>query len=285
MDILFILKAVLLGIVEGLTEFLPISSTGHLIILGQILGMPDNEYMKMFDVVVQLGAILAVLVLFRKRISTQLKGLLRGRPTAWRFVWIWFLGCLPAAVAGFFFHDLIKKYLMNIPGVVAALIVGAILMLLLEKFLAPRAKYSELEEVTPLRSLAVGTAQVFSLWPGMSRSASTIMGGWAVGMKTALAAEFSFFLAIPIMFGASGYSLFKFVRSAPAGGEVGLATAFSATEIVALVLGFITAFAVAMLVVEAFMHFLRNHKLAVFAWYRCGLAAVLLLLMFTGVIR
>lgn len=272
-QVLFILKAIILGIVEGVTEFLPVSSTGHLIIFSNLLGMPDDDFMKMFMVVIQLGAILAVVFLFWPKLWAKLKLFFRGDAEGVNFVKIWVLGCVPAAVLGLLFNDLIDKYLFSVLTVAIALIVGAVLLLILEQVWANKAKKKDLNDITVKDSLVVGAWQCVSMWPGFSRSAATIMGAWNSGMTTALAAEYSFFLAIPVMFGASGLKLVKFD--------------FSSTQVYqyfALIIGFLVAFVTALLVVKAFIKFVQSKPLKTFAYYRFALAAVLILLMIVGVL-
>lgn len=272
-DIWFVIKALIMGVVEGLSEFLPISSTGHLIITQNLLKWPNNEYTKMFSVVIQLGAILAVLLLFWPKIWTKLKSFFRGEKEGRNFMLIWVIGCIPAAVLGVLGNDFIDEHLFSVPTVIAALVVGGILMIVTERRYSENTTVQSMDEITPKQALIVGLLQCVSLWPGFSRSAATIMGGWVSGFSTSLAAEYSFFLAIPIMFGASGYSLLK----------VSVAD-ISTTQWVALIIAFLTAFVVALLVVKQFMAFLRKHKLRSFAYYRFALSAVLLILMLTGVV-
>lgn len=267
-QILFVIKAIILGIVEGVTEFLPVSSTGHLIIFSKLLGMPDDEFMKMFIVVVQLGAILAVVFLFWKKLWAKIKLFFRGDSEGVNFVKVWVLGCVPAAVLGFLFDDLIDKYLFSVTTVAIALIIGAALLLVLEQIWAKHRKKTDLNDITTKDALIVGAWQCISMWPGFSRSAATIMGGWHSGMTTALAAEYSFFLAIPIMFGASGLKLVKFEF---AGIQV--------YQYFALIMGFAVAFVTAMLVVKAFMDFVRQKPLKVFSFYRLGLGILLIILI------
>ncbi len=273
-DIIFVLKAILMGIVEGLTEFLPVSSTGHLIITQAVTGWPNNEFTRMFSVVIQLAAILAVVILFWPKLWHKVKSFFRGEKEGRQFILIWVLGCLPAAVLGVLFDDFIDEHLFSVPTVALALFVGAILMLVSERYLARRGPLVRLEQIRPKQAVLVGLSQCLSLWPGFSRSAATIMGGWACGFNTSLAAEYSFFLAIPVMFGASGWSLRKYSFAG-----------MSLTEAVALAVGFLISFLVAYLVVRSFMAFLRKHKLQGFAWYRIGIAVVLAVLWGIGVLR
>lgn len=273
-SIFFVLKAMLMGIVEGLTEFLPVSSTGHLIITQAVTGWPNDDFTKMFSVVIQLGAILAVLILFWPKLWNKLKSLFRGEKEGRHFLLIWVIGCIPAAVLGVLLNDFIDAHLFSVPTVIGALTVGGLLMLIFEKRFGARRSVRSLEAISPKQAAVVGAFQCLSLWPGFSRSAATIMGGWACGYSTAVAAEYSFFLAIPIMFGASGWSLRKFSF-----GSMTLEQGF------ALALGFLTAFLVAFVVVRKFMDFLRRHKLRGFAYYRFAVSAVLLVLLLAGVLR
>ncbi len=278
-DIVYIIKYIVLGIIEGLTEFLPVSSTGHLIITANVLNVESDSFNKMFMVVVQLSAILAVLVLYWPRIWAALNSFFRGEKAGRHFMLIWVIGCIPAVVMALLFEDFIDEHLFSVPTVIVALVVGAVLLLLGEKRLATKNTMTDVGRISVKQALMVGVAQCFSLWPGFSRSAATIMGGWTAGLTTAAAADYSFFLAIPIMFGASGYSLLKFFRDPTV-----VAGSFNGTQILAFALGCIVSFVVALVVVKVFLGFLKRKPLAVFAWYRLGLAALLLVLMLTGVI-
>lgn len=278
-QLLFIIKSILLGVIEGLTEFLPVSSTGHLIIFQRLFGLENNEFNSMFLVVIQLGAILAVLLLFWPRIWVLIKGLINRDPRQLRFWGVWILGCVPAVVLGLFYSIFdLDNYLFTIPVVTAALFAGALLMLFMEQRHQARldrgeAMTHDIYDISWRQALTVGLAQCLALWPGFSRSASTIMGGWLAGFSTPLAADYSFFLSIPIMFGASGVELFSF--------------SFKGVEfyqIIALIVGFLTAFVVALIVVKAFLKFLHTHQLKVFAWYRIAVAALMLVLGLVGVL-
>jgi len=265
-----IIKAIILGIVEGVTEFLPISSTGHLILFGHFLGF-TGKFAVMFEIVIQLGAILAVVFYYRNRILESLKNI---KPGQWGFrLWLWLLiAFLPSAALGVILNDYIEKYLFSPLTVSIALIIGAVLMIIVERvFLASRN--DNMLEVGAKKSLLIGFAQCMSLFPGMSRSASTIIGGMMVGLSVKAAAEFSFFLAIPTMFAATGYSLIKGF------------TAMAAIEWLALAVGFIVSFIVAFIVIGKFLSFLGKHSLKVFAYYRLVVGFGMFLLIVIGVVK
>lgn len=259
-----ILQALVMGIVEGLTEFLPVSSTGHLIIVGSLIGF-TGDFATMFEIVIQLGAILAVVFYYRERILASFKYLLPG---AWGFnLWLKiFVAFLPSAVIGLLLNNLIEKYLFTPLWVAIALIIGAVMMLVVEKrFLGNKLK--AIEAIGLRGAFFIGIGQCMSLFPGMSRSASTIMGGMMVGLSVKAAAEFSFFLAIPTMLAATAYSLLQGI------------TAISSVEWGALVVGFIVSFIVALLVVGKFLSYLEKHQLKSFAIYRLILGIFMMLLV------
>ncbi len=253
MDLILLLKAALLGVVEGLTEFLPISSTGHLIILGDLIGYND-ETSKVFKIVIQLGAILAVCWDYRERLGKMVVGL-PSDPVAQRFASLLFLGFLPAAVLGLMFHSTIKALLFNPITVATALIVGGFIILYVEK----RAYHPSINSVDEMRwrdALKVGFAQALAMIPGTSRSGATIMGGMVFGLSRKTAAEFSFFLAIPTMFAATAYDLYKNWAL------------LHMADLPVFAVGFVSAFIAAMWSVRAFIRFISNHTFVVFAWYR-----------------
>lgn len=280
MDLLFIFKNIIMAIVEGITEFLPVSSTGHLIISQNVLGLPADEFNNMYSVVIQLAAILAVVILFWSRIWTKLTSFFRGEKEGRHFMLVWVVGCIPAVVLGLAYELLdLDDLLFTVPVVAAALIVGSFFMLFLEKRHEDRIKKNQIQteqmdDMSVKQALIVGFAQCASLWPGFSRSAATIMGGWLAGFTTPLAADYSFFLAIPIMFGASGLKLVRFSFDG-----------ISNEQLWSLILGFVVSFIVALVVVKAFIAFLKRRPLRIFAWYRLGLAAVLIILLLAGVLK
>jgi undecaprenyl-diphosphatase len=269
MDITLLLKAALLGIVEGLTEFLPISSTGHLIILGDLLGYND-ETSKVFKIVIQLGAILAVCWEYRVRLTKIVVGL-PNDPTAQRFTLFLFIAFLPAAVLGLMFYSTIKTLLFNPITVATALIVGGFIILYVEK----RAYHPRINSIDEMRwqdALKVGFAQALAMIPGTSRSGATIMGGVIFGLSRKTAAEFSFFLAIPTMFAATVYDLYKNWDL------------LHASDLPVFAVGFVTSFIAAMWSIKRFIQFISNHTFVVFAWYRIVFGIIVLLSAYTGVV-
>lgn len=275
MDFILIFKAVIIGIVEGITEFLPISSTGHMIIVENFINfkapMYPKAYTDMFDVVIQLGAILAIVVLYWQKIKGSLLNL---KPGKWGFkLWLnMLIAFIPAAVIGLKFNNIIKAKLFNSVTVAFALVVGGFLMIFMENKYRRGNKIRNIDDVNIVQAFKIGCFQCLSLWPGMSRSASTIMGGWVSGLNNSAAAEFSFFLAIPTMVAASGYSLLK------------VKIAMNSSQIVALVAAFIVAFIVALVVVDGFINFLKRKPMRVFAIYRIIVGVIILALAFTKVL-
>lgn len=256
-----LLISVVLSIIEGLTEFLPVSSSGHLILAGDLLHFTGQKAAT-FEVVIQLGAILAVAVLYWPRFWGLIFPRKNESFSGWRGIWLLFLTCLPACVAGLLFHSYIKEYLFRPETVVWALVVGAICMILVEKLpLKPRC--SSLDDITPKMALGIGVCQCFALWPGFSRSASTIMGGMILGASRPLAAEYSFIAAVPIMVAATGYDLLK------------NAAIFTSGDITFFIVGTVGAFISALLAVKVFVRLLSNVTLVPFAIYRLLLAPLI----------
>jgi undecaprenyl-diphosphatase len=254
-------KAVLLGLVEGATEFIPVSSTGHLIVVSDWLGEVD-ERAKSFDIFIQLGAILAIVWLYRARL-VRLVSTARHDPASRRFLLNLAIAFLPAAVVGVLIHDWIKERLFNTPVVAGALVLGGIVILLIERW-GPQVRFHEVNDLPQRTALGIGLAQVLSLIPGTSRSGATIMGAYALGLSRQAATEFSFFLAIPVMFAATLFDLAK-----AAGTLVPADVPFFAT-------GFVVSFISALVVVKAFLAYVSRHSFAVFAWYRIAFGAALL---------
>ncbi len=266
------LKAVVIGIVQGITEWLPISSTGHMILIDELLRFDASDaFMELFTVVIQLGSILAVVILYfsrlnpfsRKKTSAERKDTF----SLWGKI---LLACIPAGVVGVLLDDIFDKYFYNYLVVAAALIVYGILFIVIErkrKGVSP--KYESCDEITPKTAFGIGAFQILALIPGTSRSGSTILGASLLGVSRTAAAEFSFFLACPIMLGASALKLLKYV--------VRTGLAFSASETVILLTGIITAFAVSLVVLKFLVSFVRKHSFEVFGWYRIALGLCIFL--------
>ncbi|MBT8762343.1 undecaprenyl-diphosphate phosphatase [Desulfohalobiaceae bacterium Ax17] len=258
-----IITAIILGVVEGLTEFLPVSSTGHLIITGHLLSF-TGEKAETFEVVIQLGAILAVVVLYWPIFWGLVKPDKQKKFTGIYGLWLLFLTSLPASILGLLVHKQIKTYLFNPITVAWALGIGAVAIILVEKF-NRRKKYFHLDELTPMTALGIGLFQCLALWPGFSRSASTIMGGMILGAKRKLAAEYSFIAAVPIMFAATGFDLLKSWDN------------LNSSDIQILAVGFVVSFLSAWAAVKFFIHLLGKVTLKPFAYYRLCLAPLILL--------
>ena len=259
-----LVHAILLGIVEGLTEFLPISSTGHLIIVSDWLGQNDEKG-KVFDIVIQLGAILAVCWEFRVRIARAFAGLARDRVQQ-RFAVNLFVAFLPAAIVGLAFQKQIKAHLFNPASVAIALAVGGLVIFAIERWYRGKgaARVLSMYDMTWRDALKVGIAQCFSLIPGTSRSGATIMGGMLFGLSRNVATEFSFFLAIPVMFAATGYELVK------------NRALLSAGDLETIAVGFVVSFVFALVAVKALIRYVAHHDFRAFAWYRIALGIVVL---------
>ncbi|MCK6412889.1 MAG: undecaprenyl-diphosphate phosphatase [Azonexus sp.] len=254
MDPILLLKALILGIVEGLTEFLPISSTGHLILAGDLLDFND-ERGKLFEIVIQFGAILAVVWEYRARLGRVAGGLLRGEVAAQRFILNLFIAFLPLAVLGLLFGKAIKAHLFNPMAVATTFILGALVILWAEKR-QHRIRVDSVEDMHPGDALKLGIAQAFALIPGTSRSGATIIGGLLFGLSRQAATEFSFFLAIPTLGAATAYQLYK---------ERAL---LSADDLGMWAVGFVSAFISAFLCVRWLLRYISSHDFTIFAWYR-----------------
>ena len=263
MDNLELLKALFLGLIEGLTEFLPISSTGHLILFGHLIDFQSDSG-RAFEVIIQLGAILAVCWLYRQKIVDLLKGFFSGDMHARRFAVNVFLAFLPAVVIGVFAVDFIKQVLFSPLVVACALIIGGLIIFAVEaKEFKP--KTVEATDITFKQAILVGFAQCLAMIPGTSRSGATIIGGMLSGLSRKAATEFSFFLAMPTMLGAATYDL---IRNA---------SVLSSDNMMNIAAGFAAAFIAALLVVKALVKFVEKHTLRVFAWYRVILGVILLI--------
>lgn len=248
------LNAVIMGLVEGATEFIPVSSTGHLIIAGEWLDFLDKEKRDVFEIMIQLGAILAVCVEFRQRLLQTVQRI-QTDPNAQHLVRNLMVAFLPAAILGLAFHHQIKAFLFSSFTVGIALIVGGVLILIIEKYV-PQGKVASIDNISLKQSLQIGFAQSLALIPGVSRSGATILGGMCFGLNRQTATEFSFFLALPIMFAATGYDLLK------------ARDLLSLDDALIFMAGFVTAFLSALVVIRALIKFVGQHSFAVFAWYR-----------------
>jgi undecaprenyl-diphosphatase len=260
-----LLTVIILGIVEGVTEFIPVSSTGHLILASALLGY-DTEHWKVFNVVIQLGAILAVLVLYWRTFWAVGIGLLRGDPTSFRFVRNLLVAFLPSAVIGLILLDQIEAMLESARTVAVALIVGGVAIMAIERW-AKKSDIVGVAEIPLPRVIGIGFIQCLAMIPGVSRSGATILGALALGVERRTAAEFSFFLAVPTMVGASTLELLKNHEEIARGIGAGFGE---------IALGFFISFVVAIIVVKAFVHFVSRHGFGPFAWYRiiAGIAAL-----------
>jgi undecaprenyl-diphosphatase len=260
--------AAILGIVEGLTEFLPVSSTGHLIITGHLIGFVGDKASS-YEVAIQLGAVLSVVFLYWRRFlgiipfSSEFShpggrlSTLRGQSGWWRIG----LATLPALVVGYLARHVIKEKLFTPEAVTLALAVGGVAILVAEKFVSPRNSKS-LDTLTLGQALGIGIFQVLALWPGTSRAAATIVGGMLLGLDRKGAAEFSFLIAVPVLFAATGYEVVK------------MRNQFAPDDLLQLGIGFMVAFIVALIAVKGFVRFLERGKLVPFAWYRIIVAPI-----------
>ena len=253
-------EAVILGIVEGITEFLPISSTGHLILAGDMLGF-TGDIAKTFEVFIQLGAILAVVWLYREKVSSSIKGI--GSEKTNRFLLNLLIAFLPAAFLGLAAHSFIKHYLFNPVTVACALIAGGIAIFVVER-VVKKPVVLDVDDVSYKQALGIGMAQTLALFPGVSRAGATIMGAMCIGLERKAATEFSFFLAIPTMFAATSYDLLKNLHSLSMG------------DLPVFAVGFIISFFSALIVIKAFLGFIKKHTFNSFAIYRVVFGIIVL---------
>ena len=266
-----ILKAVVIGIVEGITEWLPISSTGHMILIDEIIHIDlSPQFREMFLVVIQLGAILAVPILFWDRLNPFSRKKYREEKVATTRLWAKVLvGSIPASIMGLALDDLLDKYLYNYLLVSAALIIYGIIFIFIEKYRAEKANPTKtVEEMDYIDALKIGAFQSLSLIPGTSRSGSTILGGMACGISREASAEFSFFMAIPIMLGASGLKIIKFLSE----GYVA-----DVDELIILFVGIVVSFLVSLYVIKFLMDFVKRHDFKIFGFYRIALGLIVLI--------
>jgi len=267
-DLALFVKALVMGVVEGLTEFLPISSTGHLILAGDLLGLTDEKF-KVFEIVIQTGAMLAIVWEYRSRFLRVIAGLLSDR-AAQRFVLNLFIAFLPAAILGLAFGKLIKSKLFHAVPVALAFIIGGFIILWVERFLRPRARVEWVEDMTWRDALKVGFAQAFALIPGTSRSGATIIGGMLFGLSRRAATEFSFFLAVPTLVAAGAYDFWK-NRALFDAGDIGL-----------FAVGSVAAFVSAFLCVRWLLRYIATHDFTPFAWYRIAFGVAVLGTAYAG---
>ncbi|OOG52162.1 undecaprenyl-diphosphate phosphatase [Polaromonas sp. C04] len=271
MDIVLLMKAAVMGVVEGLTEFLPVSSTGHLILTGALLGFDDDKA-KVFDIAIQTGAIFAVIIYYWQKIKATLVGLPSQRQ-AQRFALNVLIGFLPAAVIGLLVYKTIKAHLFN-PGVVAgAFIVGALIILWVEKVAKPVPRIQSVDDMSALDALKVGFVQCLGMIPGTSRSGATIIGGMLLGLSRKAATEFSFYLAIPTLIGAGVYSLYK---------ERAL---LSVADIPLFAVGLVVSFIAAWLCIHWLLRYIATHTFVGFAWYRIAFGLVVLATAWSGLVN
>ncbi len=287
MELIEILKAVLFGIVEGITEWLPISSTGHMILLNEVLPLDvSEEFYSMFEVVIQLGAILAVVVLFWSQIwpfgkKNNAAPLEKSGLGAWiktDIFKLWFhilVSCVPAAIVGILFDEVFEKWFYNYTTVAIMLILFGIAFIVIENYHKGKAaKINTIADISYNTAILIGLFQLIAaIFPGTSRSGATIVGALLIGVSRTVAAEYTFFLAIPVMFGASLLKLVKFGFS------------FTMGEAVILIVGMVVAFVVSLIVIQFLMGYIKKHDFKVFGWYRIVLGVIVLLAGIVGVIH
>ena len=270
MELPLLLKALILGVVEGITEFLPVSSTGHLILAGDLLDF-NTEKGKLFEIVIQAGAILAIVWEYRTRL-TAVVSRLPADPQARRFALNLLVAFLPVAVLGLLFGNAIKEALFKPVPVALAFIAGGFIILWAERR-RHEVRVANVDEMTWSDALKIGLAQTLALIPGTSRAGATIIGGLFLGLSRRAATEFSFFLAIPVLFAASAYELFKH-RSTLSADDLGI-----------LGVGLVAAFASAFVCVRWLLRYISRHDFTVFAWYRIGFGIIVLITAYTGAVN
>lgn len=272
MDIVLLFKAVIMGLVEGITEFLPVSSTGHLILAGQLMNFWTPEKRETFEIAIQMGAIIAVIFQYWGRLWGALRGVLVGDKTSIRFATNLIAASIPAAVIGLLFGSVLKAYLFNAYTVAGAFIVGGVIILWAEK----RQHTTTVTDVNQLslgKAISIGLIQCLAFFPGMSRSGSTIIGSLFLGLSRTTATEFSFFLGIPVLMGAGSLDLFKHRH--------GLLPADWGVMLVGGVVSFISA----LFVIRALIRYVSQHDFTPFAWYRIAFGLVILLTAWSGVVN
>lgn len=255
-----VFEAVVLAIVEGLTEFLPVSSTGHMVLTSSVMGISNSEFVKMFTVAIQFGAILSVVVLYWKRFFQSLN-----------FYFKLGVAFVPAAIFGFLLNDYIDAMLENALVVAITLLLGGIVLLFVDKWFA-KTETEGATEVAYKNAFVIGMFQVIAMIPGVSRSAATIIGGLTQKLTRQAAAEFSFFLAVPTMFAATAYKMLKYQKT----------VGFNASDVSILLIGNVVAFIVAIIAIKAFIGFLTKHGFKLFGWYRIVVGAAILVMYLLG---
>lgn len=258
-----VVQAIIIGIVEGLTEFLPISSTGHMIITEKLLGVIETDFVKVFTIAIQLGAILAVIVLYRKKFFNR---------HILSFYTKLLIGVIPAIILGFLFAKKIDQLLESSLTVAITLFLGGIILIFIDNYFKNPRIQSE-KQVTYKNSFIIGVWQCLAMVPGVSRSAASIIGGMQQKLTRSAAAEFSFFLAVPTMLAATGYKLFKYFKEK---------NGFTGQEIKLLAIGNVVAFFIAIIAIKFFIEFLKKHGFRVWGIYRIILGAILLIMIYTG---
>ncbi len=259
-------QSIIISIVEGITEFIPISSTGHMIITEKVLGVTEDDFVKVFTIAIQLGAILAVVVLYWKKFFDF---------SRWQFYLKLVVGVIPALILGFLFSSRIDKLLESSLTVAISMLVGGIVLLFIDKLFMNSTIQNE-QQVSYRRSFIIGIWQCLAMIPGVSRSAASIIGGMQQKLTRSAAAEFSFFLAVPTMLAATGYKLLKYIK------ENG---AFTSGQIKVLAIGNLIAFIIAMVAIKFFISYLKKHGLKIWGVYRVAVGIILLILIFTGYIN
>jgi undecaprenyl-diphosphatase len=270
LDLILLFKATIMGIVEGLTEFLPVSSTGHLILAGSLLGFSDAKS-KVFDIAIQTGAIFAVMIVYGQRLRETMAGL-GNDAKAQRFAINVAIAFVPAVVLGLLFGKVIKEHLFTPVVVASTFIIGGFVILWAERRTAATVRVQSVDDMTPLDALKVGLVQCLAMIPGTSRSGATIIGGMLLGLSRKAATDFSFFLAIPTLIGAGLYSLYK---------ERAL---LSVADIPLFGVGLLFSFIAAWLCVRWLLRYISTHTFVVFAWYRIAFGIVVLITAYTGLV-
>ena len=288
MSFIHIIYSVLAGIVQGITEWLPISSTGHLILLDSLFGIDSlsEEFKEMFDVVIQFGSILAIVVLYFRRLNPFAPSKSKEEKKSTWLLWSKIVVAgVPAGIIGLLVNDVFDEVVLAKPRVyfiiAATLFIYGVIFIIIEKRNKNRAyRITSPEDIDYKTAFGIGAFQILALIPGTSRSGSTIIGSTALGVSRTAAAEFSFFLAIPMMLGASGLKILKFVTEAG-----GIASALDPTELAVLAIGTVVSFLVSLVAVKFFVGFVRSHSFESFGWYRIALAAVVVVYFYFTVIK